>query len=79
MWKRGTINRDAMIYKRSPRGRLMVCKSRIKKGQWRWDATQEQPNMVVPDGYHMSGLAATQRAAKEAAEHALRHMLTVNA
>lgn len=78
MWKKGTINRNPMVYKRTAQGRLMVAKSRVKPGKWRWDAIQKQPNMVIPDSHFRSGLSATQKGAKEAAEHALRHMIVTN-
>lgn len=80
MWKKGTIGSDkqTLHYRRDRRGTLHVHKSRVKAGQWRWDAAQASENFIVPETHYKSGLSSTLKEAKEAASHALAHMIQTN-
>lgn len=78
MWKKGMLGDLPARHRNTARGRLLVHKSAVTPGEWVWNAMQEQPDAIVPPTHSKMGKCATMREAKEAAEHALAHMIATN-
>ncbi len=78
MWKKGKLGDMDARHRNTARGRLLVHKSPVTPGQWVWDAVQDQPDLITPPTHRKTGKCATMREAKEAAEHALAHMIATN-